>query len=172
MGEYRLKIKIGAHEFEAEGPADAVAKQFKDFKELIASLPETSAPAIPNGIPPASVAVNSLPAPVSALDKIFKAEGRVVSLTALPATVADAALLLLLGQREYRKNEASTSSEISDGLSQSGYTPGRIDRIMEDFVGDGWVIKTGVRRGTRYRLTNQGLLKAQKLAGEVLSTVP
>ncbi len=36
---YRLKIKIGQHEFEAEGPADVVREQFQVFKDLIASAP-------------------------------------------------------------------------------------------------------------------------------------
>ena len=38
MADYRLKIKIGEHEFEADGPVDAVKSQFEAFKELITSL--------------------------------------------------------------------------------------------------------------------------------------
>ena len=37
--DYKLKIKIGTHEFEAEGPAEAVKEQFEAFKELIQTLP-------------------------------------------------------------------------------------------------------------------------------------
>ena len=40
---YRLKIKVGPHEFDAEGPADAVREQFKDWKDLIAFAPQTFA---------------------------------------------------------------------------------------------------------------------------------
>lgn len=35
----KLKMKIGAHEFEAEGPADVVKEQFESFKALIQALP-------------------------------------------------------------------------------------------------------------------------------------
>src|ERR1700678_1882282 len=38
MAEYKLKIKIGEHEFEAEGPADGVQSQFAACKELIGSV--------------------------------------------------------------------------------------------------------------------------------------
>ena len=40
MDAYRLKIRIGEHEFEAEGPQEAVERQFEAFKELITFLPK------------------------------------------------------------------------------------------------------------------------------------
>ncbi len=39
MDTQKLKMKIGIHEFEAEGPVDIVQSQFAAFKELIAALP-------------------------------------------------------------------------------------------------------------------------------------
>jgi hypothetical protein len=41
-----------------------------------------------------------------------RTEDRVVSLTARPATIEDAALLILLGQRVSRGNDAVTGGEI------------------------------------------------------------
>ena len=38
MAEYKLKIKVGEHEFEAEGPADVVQAQFAAFKDLVSSM--------------------------------------------------------------------------------------------------------------------------------------
>ena len=40
MENYRIKVKIGEHEFEADGPADAVQSQFEMFKQLIANQPK------------------------------------------------------------------------------------------------------------------------------------
>ena len=179
MSEYRLKIKIGNHEFEAEGPADAVAKQFSDFKEIISKIPDVpiavAAPAPPllsDTTTPGPSGNNPLPPPVSALNKIFRVEGRVISLTALPSGENEAALLVMLGQKVLRDNDAATGSEVKDGLELSGYKPGRIDRTMERFVADGLVLTMGRNRGRKYRLTNQGLAKAQAIADELQRKVP
>src|ERR1700741_4511405 len=97
MAEYRLKIKIGEHEFEADGPVEAVTSQFEAFKELMATLPNRKAEntnTTPNGTePPAqppTMQVNTLNA-----DRIFRADGRVVSLTVAPTTETAAVLLIL-----------------------------------------------------------------------------
>jgi len=176
MSEYRLKIKIGNHEFEAEGPADAVAKQFSDFKEIISKItdqPTTPTPSVlPDTTVPSPSGGNSLPPPKSSLNKIFRMEGRVISLTALPSNANDAALLVMLGQKELRDNEATTGSEVKDGLEHSGYKPGRIDRTMEGFIAEGLVLTMGRNRGRKYRLTNQGLAKAQAIADELQRKVP
>jgi hypothetical protein len=166
---YKLKIKIGNHEFEAEGPVAVVRDQFEAFKQLIATMPaqkreeEFSAP-------DGGSTTNQLPH--LPLEKIMKTEGRVISLTARSQTVEEAVLLILLGQKEFRGNNEVTGSEIQDGLKQSGYILPRIDRIMDKHSQDGSVITLGVRRGRRYRLTNQGLTKALHIAKEVIATVP
>ncbi len=176
MSEYRLKIKVGTHEFEAEGPAEAVAQQFADFKELIANLPVTAdaPPAIAlSGTPPAPQAADTaLPSPKSDLTKVFRIEGRIISLTALPNAEHDAALLILLGQKELRGNEAATGGELMDGLTQSGYKPSRIDRLMDRFVADKLVMINGRNRGRKYRLSNPGLAKAQAIADELMRNLP
>jgi hypothetical protein len=45
--------------------------------------------------------------------------GRIVSLTACPETIEDAALVILLGQRTLRSNDSVTGSEVIDGLRQT-----------------------------------------------------
>lgn len=47
----------------------------------------------------------------------------------------------------------------------------RVDRLLEKMGRDGDLIVTGERRSKRYRLTNSGLAKAQKIASELLATV-
>ena len=77
----------------------------------------------------------------------------------------------MLGQKAYRDNDTVTSSEIKDGLEQSGYRPIRVDRIMQPLADEGSVIRIGQRKGTRYRFTNQGLVKAKTMAKEALEQV-
>ncbi len=38
---YKLKIKVGEFEFDAEGPVEVVQAQFAAFKELISELPKS-----------------------------------------------------------------------------------------------------------------------------------
>ncbi len=173
MAEYKLKVKVGDHEFEADGPAETVKEQFEAFKDLIASLPKNkiettviSAPIQPPVIPPA------IPAIATNVDRIFRAEGRVVSLTVPPTSETDAVLLVLYGQRHYRKNDNPTGGEIIDGMEQSGYRTPRIDRILAGLSEEGAVIITGAHRGKRYRLTNQGHTRAEGVVRDALAKLP
>ena len=80
-------------------------------------------------------------------------------------------MLIMLGQKTFRDNETVTSSEIKDGLEQSGYRPVRIDRIMQPLADEGSVIRIGQRKGTRFRFTNQGITKANNMAKGALEAV-
>lgn len=174
MEFYKLKIRLGPHEFEAEGPQEAVERQFQAFNELVRSLQmketsaehETQVKLTENG-------PKDSPAKPGKFDKIFRAEGRIISLTAPPKEHKDGALLILLGQKIHRGNDTPTASEIADGLRRSGYNiPGRVDRTLDGFVSEGFLIKTGKRKGTRYRLTNTGLPRAETIAQRVQEMVP
>jgi hypothetical protein len=173
MDGYRLKIKVGEHEFEAEGPADVVQAQFESFKSLIAALPTTTV-ANKSVALPQKEAENTVSANESAfaLDKITRIEDRVVSLTARPDNLEDALLLLLLGQRTFRANDSVTGGEVLNGLRQSGITVGRVDWRLDKLAGEGQIIKVGSGRASRYRLTNQGMNKAQGIARNLIATVP
>lgn len=167
---YRLKIKIGEHEFEAEGPVEVVQAQFALFKELIAATPQKPTEHATEATTEEKNSAAQIPH--QAIEKIMKAEGRVVSLTAKCDTVDEAVLLILLGQKEFRSNQEVTGSEIMDGLKQSGYQLERVDRITDKLTQDGHIITIGVHRGRRYRLTNQGLARALTVAKEIIATVP
>lgn len=167
MDTYKLKIKIGEHEFEAEGPVEVVQAQFTAFRELIATIPAAAATPAPNVIPTVSPELPHLP-----IEKILKVEGRMVSLTAKCETIDEAVLLVLLGQKDLRNNQEVTGAEIMDGLKQSGYMLGRVDKVLDRLSANGNVHTIGFRRGRRYRLTNLGVNAALEIAKEVLSTVP
>ncbi len=174
MAENRLKIKIGEHEFEAEGPVDIVQAQLAAFTELVSKLPAT--PQKPTQRTPASSEDKSKGGGNGddqlSLEKIMRADGRLISLTVRAETVADAALLLLFGQRHFRANDSVTGGEILDGLRESGQPVPRIDGTLLRLSDDGLVITIGERRARRYRLTNTGIARAQEVARALISLVP
>jgi hypothetical protein len=169
MDTQKLKIKIGEHEFEAEGPTEVVQAQFAIFKELIASAPAPKKEEATETVQHQSAATNN--SGTLALEKIVRVDGRVISLTARTNSVADAAMVLLLAQRVLRNNETVTSSEVVDGLRTSGHVVSRVDSVMDKLASDGHVIKIGARRATRYRLTNQGVTRGQEIARGVIALV-
>jgi len=171
MENTRIKIKIGNHEFEAEGPSKIVQEQFEAFKQLIVSEPQHVAPS-PKTPTEAKAHGATLDKETGKLDSICRVEGRVVSLTVKPEAAANGALLVMLGQRIYRESETVTASELIDGLEQSGYTPDRLNRIMQPLADEGSVVRIGKKKGTRYRFTNQGLSKAQAIAKEEIAKLP
>lgn len=163
---YKLRIKIGDHEFSAEGPVDVVQAQFQAFKEMISAVPTQ-----PTQQQPEKEKSNDASLPHLPLEKIIKVEGRVVSLTAKCESVDEAVMLILLGQKEFRNNQEVTGAEIMDGLKQSGYMLGRVDTVLDKLSKEGSTITIGVHRARRYRLTNVGHSKALTIAREVLGTV-
>src|SRR6266852_1231085 len=43
METFKIRVKLGDHEFEAEGPQEAVERQFETFKELVNNTPKIPA---------------------------------------------------------------------------------------------------------------------------------
>jgi hypothetical protein len=174
----RLKLKVGQHEFEAEGPAQFVQDQFNAWKEMTTTAaalitpnpqmePLPFEPKVPTGAPATDAASID-----SSLDKIMKVDNRIVSLTARPGTVGDAVLLVLYGQRILRGNDSVTGGEVMDALvTTGGYMLPRVDRLLEKLAADGAVIVIGERRSKRYRLTNAGITMSRELAADLLALV-
>ena len=173
MEQNKLRIKIGDHEFEAEGPSEIVQAQLAAFKELLANpqahTKQAETPESQTQNSPASV--KSAPNGPPALDKIIKVEGRVVSLTAHTNSLEDALMLLLLGQKTFRSNDGVTGSELVDGLKRSGQSTDHMGRTLEKIASEGSIIITGAHRGKKYRMTNQGVTKAQQIARGVIELV-
>ena len=173
METAKIKVKIGDHEFEAEGPVDLVRDQFESFKNIISDLSQEATIIPPNPSTKNRQIMDAAPDPaITTLDKILHVSGRVVSLTALPTSATDAALLILLGHKNLRNHDSVTGQEIGDGLAQSGRGVPRVDRVMDKALEDAYVLKSGLRRGTRYRLTNQGLSKALSVAKDLIASLP
>ena len=128
----KIKVKYGDFEFEAEGPTEVVKEQFEAFKQMVAESPRiVAAPAKPDLSNQQNTKDHPLSGPHISIEKVMHVSGRIISLTALPASIEDAALLIMLGHKDLRNNLAVTGQEIGDGLAQSGRPVPRVDRIME-----------------------------------------
>jgi hypothetical protein len=168
----KIRVKIGDHEFEAEGPAAEVAKQFAAWKELIAAI--TSGPHPPRS-PELSKGDDKSKDTgkhhsqgtlrIFALDE----KRKLVTLKAHPTTDsrnADALLLLLYGFKELQDMDEVPVTTLGDAVKVSGISVARIDRAIASYVGT-LVLKTGRAKGSKYRLSNTGLTEAEQLAKQM-----
>jgi len=167
MADLKMKVRIGQNEFEAEGQQEVVEKHFATFSDLIS---RTKIASTISAEAKTSDTVFQVPDSTSPLAKVFQQEGRFISLIGRPSgdnRELDAALLILLGHKELRGQDAVTADELLYGLKQTGYSIDRSDRLMGIARVQGLVTATGVRRGKRYRLTIPGIAKATAVGQEL-----
>lgn len=161
MSESKIKVKIGEHEFEAEGPVEVVNAQFEIFKELIkptADFKDKTIFSLPS----------ERPSPTN-FNRIFSLKNpRIVSLNDPTKSINDAMLLIIYGQKQCRNNEAATGGEIKSGLEASGYDGQEISRRLRELRHENLIAAQGTHRGKRYQLTNEGMSRVQ----EMLQTMP
>jgi hypothetical protein len=159
----KIKIKVGDNEFEAEGPPDAVQAQLLTFVRLVGREEKAEEkPARPIESPSQPPLIN----------KIARVDGKVVSLKVKIESPGDAVLVLLLGQQQLRRNTAVAGTEIMDGLRASGHGINRADFILKRYASSGDIVATGKRRRRRYRLTTDGVEKAQKIVRTLAAALP
>lgn len=192
MDIFKLRVTMGANDFEAEGSQEYVEKQFDIFIETLERFgfakdiePKdppankkdaaravggngqsgTAAPAYPPAGSP-------LPISLESMRKIAHQDGDLITLTALPTgetAEADGLMLLLLAHKAMRSLDSVPTDDVLAGMRQSGYTVERLDRIVQSI--ETLVIRTGVKRGTKYRLTNPGMIRAKAVAEQLIGTV-
>lgn len=177
---FKLRVKIGCDEFEAEGPPELVAQRFEEFRLLIRKPERGSGEAPRTGsdaegaerreaVGPDIRKATDPPHDLASLLRCDLATGQ-VSLATLPEgkqKEADAVLLLLLGHKRFRGEDEVPVTLLNEGLRQSGCPVSRLDRVLMSYTKHHLVLKSGVGKGGRYRLTNQGLKKADALAHEL-----
>jgi hypothetical protein len=160
----RLRIKTGEHEFEAEGPLEAIQPHVATFLRIIGREEKASE----NPAPPQAGDRSSLPD----LKQLLRVDNNIVSMNASSGTLDRDILVILLGQQQLRGNAAVAGTEIMAGLRGSGYTINRADHILKRFASAGDVVTTGKRRRRRYRLTTDGAAKALKIARTLTPVEP
>ena len=179
METLKIRVKVGEHEFEAEGPRESVELQLQMFKELVGATPSKTADKGTDRKPPLSTKEpldgtgEEIPPDKSTYSALFSLEGDKLSLNYLPEgenREANALLLLLFGCRVTLGQETVLGGRLMQGLQQSGLTLDRIDRVLGPYI-PSLVITTGIKRGTKYRLTNVGVTRAKTLAEEQLKVL-
>lgn len=182
MDTFKLRLKIGANEFEAEGSQEYVQKEREVFLESIDTNelddePNPGEPGNPgNPAPAAPSAPGDLPISVAEMGKLAKqdrSDKDLIVLTALPqesdTQKQDALVLLLLAHRVIRSVENVKTTDILNGMKQSGITVDRLDGVVDKIPN--LVLRTGVRKGTKYRLSSPGAKRAVVVAKALLSHV-
>ena len=158
MEHLRLKLRVGEHEFEAEGPPSDVHTQFAAFRGLLPPLPGAPyAAPDPNGR-----AMNPATRDYS---KVMRRDGRFITLLTRRDLVESDILLVLIGEKFLRNHEQVMGGEITGSLRRSGWIVRRVDYTMSKLAARGDVAIIGSGRARRYQLTPQGVEAALTLAG-------
>ncbi|MGD0945972.1 MAG: hypothetical protein ABSA52_00960 [Candidatus Binatia bacterium] len=148
----KLRMKIGVHEFEAEGPRDLVTAQLETWKHLAGLY---AAAATADG---RTAAGDPALRPPFAAD----AERKLIRLRVSPSGQrrnADAALLILYGYHTWfaaTDEEEVPATRLKAALAASGHRPKRLDRVLAPHLAAGLVSKSGRHRHETYALTISG----------------
>jgi hypothetical protein len=169
MDAYKLRIKVGSHEFEAEGDKTTVMAQYESWKKLIESFAQRTLSA-GSTVLEGKDKKEDIPEELTPLFETDQKRG-LVTLRALPdgeQKHGDALLLVLYGYRRLRAQDEVLVTKIKSALETSGPAPGRIDRVAEPYQRDGLLVKRGARNASKYRLTNKGIIRAEELAKHLM----
>jgi hypothetical protein len=162
---HRVKVRLGIHEFEAEGTEESVNKQYEMFLQTAQLVPAAPIKGT-NGRAASDPADPADPEELDALwNRAYRYENDIVSLHVLPQTDAanaDAIVVILYGFRVLQKLDTVSSTTLMEAAKQSGLRIDRIDRALPAAY-NAFVIKGGNGRGSRYSLNNRGLARAQEL---------
>ncbi|HCC48980.1 MAG TPA: hypothetical protein DEQ38_12815 [Elusimicrobia bacterium] len=162
---YKLRIKhqSGA-EFEAEGPAEFILNEKEGF---LKSLPAAQEAAPGTGQRPLAA-----PEPGQEPDWSALADDKNGSIILrnkhLGLKAGAAALLILAAEAQLKGSRELSAIALSKAVKTSGYTPGRLDRVLAKALKEGLVKASGTKRNRAYQITDRGLemawLEAKKLA--------
>lgn len=190
MHNLRLRIKASDYELEAEGSRDFVREQYEAFRRLLGDgseksvLPESrdrvessTAPESPASPLPGEKTGSQRNARTESFQKLLVWDSRTqqVKSTVLPEgpmRIADTVLLLLLGYRELRGLSQVSALDLNEGLRAAGFNQFRLDRIMAPYLEARLVLRSGVGKGSRYRLTTRGVKRAQELVQSLAALLP
>lgn len=172
MDAYKLHVKIGEHEFNSEGPTEAVKEAFAIWKEMIGSVP--AAPPSPPKQANGNSTGDGGDVDEERLSRLYlhdKAQNQ-ISLKILPhgsERERDSLLLLLYGYKAIKNQHEVQVTQIIPALKQSGLRIDRIDKLATPYLNRGYLRKGGMAKGGRYSLTNAGVARAEELLNELIA---
>jgi hypothetical protein len=192
---YKVRVKLGQAEFDAEGPEETVKKNLTEFLEHAPAyadrtptrqgfefsdfLAQVRGPAMLDTVGVATAAAPQLPSTSLAtslnpqvLKRLFKDDSDdLISLRVLPSEsedkAADTVLLLLFGFLVLKNQSEVRASDLLTCAKQSGISLDRIDHAMAKQRYQSLIKRGGTRNGSRYALTNPGIQHAEDVAGKI-----
>lgn len=190
MDKLKLRVKASDYELEAEGSRDFLNEQYEAFKQLLGDMTQKSIASGAQGkiaFPsPRDSRVAPLPGEKTDVPPNFQAKSfqkllvwndrtQRVTITILPdgpTRIADTVLLLLLGYRELQGLSQVSALNLNQGLKSAGIDDVRLDREMAPYLKARLVLRSGVGKGSRYRLSTRGVKRAQELAQSLATLIP
>ena len=190
MDKLKLRVKASDYELEAEGSRDFLSEQYEAFKQLLEGVtenqvlsqsrqkvdfPSSSESQVPH-LPGEKTVVPEI-SQATSFQKLLVWNDRTqrVKSTVLPegpTRIADTVLLLLLGYRELRGLGQISALVLNQGLESADFDDYRLDREMAPYLKARLVLRSGVGKGSRYRLTTRGVKRAQELLQALSALIP
>lgn len=167
---YKVRVRLGNAEFEAEGGEAVVKEQYDMFLKALASSgglvqeQHLSEDCSENS----SARIQGAEAGGELVDRVFSNDRGVLSLRVLPQTKnrdADALLLLVYGYTKVKGGHDVFGTQLMKSARQSGLTIDRVDRVI--VAHKGLYMRGGARRGAKYTLNNQGVIKSEQIMKEM-----
>jgi hypothetical protein len=183
MEPFKLRVKIGMHEFEAEGDEAAVREQFSVWQNLLGGSKSVSTSAAPGegedsatakeAAPVGQVAMWDAPFTKDQLSKVFDVnlKSNLVTLKVQPTGDGrpnDTLLLIIYGYKTLRNWDTVKVGFLKDALVRSGVNVDRVDRLAMPCLRKNFLHKGGMGRGGHYGVTNTGTEHAMKIIDEML----
>ena len=176
---YKVTVRLGQSEFQAEGPEATVKDQLAAFLEIARSQGSPHGNGNGNGNGQHDRTPSEQPTGQEShtperrdqlVGRLFTVDrNEIVSLRVLPGgecRIPNSLILILYGYRALRDQNEVTGADLLQGAKQSGLpVTSRVDRALEGC--EEYVIKGGANRWSRYMLTNPGVAFAEALMNEM-----
>ena len=190
MDKLKLRVKASDYELEAEGSRDFLNEQYEAFKQLLEDVAQKQvvsksrekddfSSSRESQVSPLPRDKTDVPgwSPVKSFQKLLVWDDRSQRVTSTvlpdgPTRIADTVLLLLLGYRELRGRSQISALLLNQGLRSVGFDDFRLDREMAPYLKAKLVLRSGVGKGSRYRLTTRGVKKSQELVQSLAALIP
>lgn len=202
MDPFKLRVKLGQNEFEAEGPEQTVAEQFQVFLSAFNKIEEKAieenssdtqdGPAVSERL---KRKLRWLEIPMKELEFVFsRPEPFIYKLKYLPPTddqQFDSLILLIYGIQAITnlthedppprhpgsfgivpEDYPATATQLIKSAEVSGLGIDRIDRLIFSGKGGNYVSRGGAKKGSVYYLTKSGREHAVGLLRKMLAEEP
>ncbi len=161
----KLRIKYpSGMEFEAEGSLDFVTAEKQHFITAAQNAPvEKQTAAGPAGAEMEQIDT----APIHEIwQKTAIIRQDLVVLTAKSPNISqkEAALIIIAARQMLGFMPEYPAVKLSKSMKMSGYQPGRLDRILNQYIKNGKITASGTKRNRTYKTTPKGMAAAFMLA--------